>query len=91
MYGYSDGTKISTGHAHIGKRTIGTVVRFPHRRDAEKIVNSLRNNINVEFKVPKTVAELITHYREQELTREKKAYATIEVNSHDLPDHIVPG
>ncbi len=42
------------------KRTIGTVVRFPHRRDAEKIVDALRNNINVEFKVPETVAELVT-------------------------------
>jgi integrase len=72
------------------KRTIGTVVRFPHRRDAEKIVDSLRNNINVEFKAPETVSELVTHYREQELTREKKAYATIEANSHYLANHIVP-
>jgi hypothetical protein len=37
-----------------------------------------------------TVAELVTHYRENELTEEKKAYATIEANTHYLENHIVP-
>jgi hypothetical protein len=67
-----------------------TVIRFPHRRDREKVVDALRNNINVEFKVPETVTELVTHYREHELIREKKAYAAIEANSHYLANHIVP-
>jgi hypothetical protein len=72
------------------KRTIGTVIRFPHRRDAEKIVDALRNNINLEFRVPETVAELVTHYREHELIEERKAYATIEANTLYLANHIVP-
>jgi integrase len=72
------------------KRTIGTVVRFPHRQDAEKNVGALRNNINSEFNVPETVAELITHYRQHELIKEKKAYATIEANSLYLANHIDP-
>ena len=72
------------------KRTIGTVIRLPHRRDAEKAVDALRNNINFEFRVPETISELVTHYCENELTEEKKAYATIEANTHYLTNHIEP-
>jgi integrase len=80
----------SNGTRTYRKRTIGTVVRFPQRRDAEKFVDVLRSNINFEFRVPETVAELVTHYREHELNEEKKAYATIEANSLYLTNHIVP-
>jgi integrase len=80
----------SNGTRTYRKRTIGTVVRFPRRQDAEKIADSLRNNINSEFRVPETVAELATHYCQHELTEEKKAYATIEANSLYLANHIVP-
>jgi len=72
------------------KRTIGTVIRFPNRKDAEKVADTLRNNINSEFRVPETVAELVTHYRKHELTEESKAYATIEANTLYLANHIVP-
>ena len=72
------------------KRTLGTVIRYPHQRDAERAADALRNTINSEFTVPETVAELVTHYRENELTEEKKAYATIEANTHYLANHIVP-
>jgi integrase len=72
------------------KRTIGTVIRFPHRTDAERVVDALRNNINFELRVPETVSELVAHYREHELTEEKKAFATIEANSLYLANHIVP-
>lgn len=40
--------------------------------------------------MPETVAELVTHYRDNELTEEKKAYATIEANTLYLTNHIVP-
>src|SRR6266567_2788273 len=72
------------------KRTLGTVARYPHLRDAEKAADALRNTINSEFVVPETIAELVTHYRDNELTEEKKAYATIEANTHYLTNHIVP-
>ena len=72
------------------KRTLGTVVRYPHLRDAEKAADALRNSINSEFEVPETVSELVTHYRKHELTEEKKAYATIEANTLYLANHIVP-
>ena len=72
------------------KRTLGSVVRYPHLRDAEKAADALRNTINAEFTVPETVAELATHYRSHELTEDKKAYATVEANTHYLTNHIVP-
>jgi integrase len=72
------------------KRTLGTVARYPHLRDAEKAADALRNTINSEFAVPETIAELVTHYRDNELTEEKKAYATIEANTHYLTNHIAP-
>jgi integrase len=72
------------------KRTLGTVVRYPHLRDAETGRRRASQHINSEFRVPETVSELVTHYRENELTEEKKAYATIEANTHYLTNHIVP-
>jgi integrase len=72
------------------KRTLGTVVRYPHLRDAERAANALRDTINAEFAVPETVGELITHYRSHELTEDKKAYATVEANTHYLKNRIAP-
>lgn len=72
------------------KTTIGTVDKLPTRRDAESAVASLRRNINAEFRVPETLAELITHYRNNELTTDRKAFATIEATSVYLKRHIQP-
>lgn len=76
----------TNGTRSYRKRTIGTVIR----KDAEKVADTLRNNINSEFKVPETFSELVTHYRQHELTEESKAYATIEANTLYLANHIVP-
>jgi integrase len=83
-YEETDGTRT------YRKRTLGSVVRYPHLRDAEKAADALRNTINSEFAVPETVSELVTHYRKHELTEETKAYATIEANTVYLANHIVP-
>jgi integrase len=80
----------TNGTRSYRKRTIGTVIRFPNRKDAEKVADTLRNNINSELRVPETVSELVTHYRQHELTEESKAYATIEANTLYLANHIVP-
>jgi integrase len=80
----------SNGARTYRKRVIGSVVRFPNRRDAEKVVETLRPNINSESKSPETVNELVTHYRAHELTADRKAYATIEANSLYLTKHISP-
>ncbi len=68
----------ATGKRTYKKRTIGSVVELPTRRDAEKAVVSLRININAEVSTPQRVCDLITHYRQHELTPERKAFATIE-------------
>ena len=68
----------ATGTRTYKKRIIGSVVEMPTRRDAEKAVLSLRININAEISTPQRVCDLITHYRQRELTEERKAFATIE-------------
>ncbi len=45
------------------KRTVGSVVEMPARRDAGKAVASLRTNINAETRTPERASDLMTHYR----------------------------
>src|SRR5271163_4240641 len=62
------------------KQRIGTVREFPHRRDAEKAVLTLRAKINSEVRSPETVNDLVSHYQKHELTPGRKAFATIETH-----------
>jgi hypothetical protein len=80
----------SSGTRTYKKRTLGTVIDLPQRRDAEKAVADFRANINVEVRVPVMVSELIAHYRKHELTPDRKAFATIESTSIYLTNHIAP-
>lgn len=66
------------GKRNYRKQVIGTLLQHPHRRDAEKAVLALRRDINSEVSCPRTVADLIAHYRQHELTEDRKAFATIE-------------
>lgn len=68
----------ATGTRTYKKRIVGSAAEMPTRKDAEKAVLSLRININAEIKTPERVCDLITHYRQRELTEERKAFATIE-------------
>lgn len=72
------------------KQRIGTVTEFPLRRDAEKAVLSLRANINSEVRSPATVSELLAHYTKHELTTERKAFSTVEVNKNFLKLYVTP-
>jgi hypothetical protein len=78
------------GRLQYAERVVIVIGEYPHLRDAEKAADALRNTINTEFTVPETVAELITHYRTHELTEDKKAYATVEANTHYLTNRIAP-
>jgi hypothetical protein len=69
---------------------IGTVREFPRRRDAEKAVLSLRAKINIGIRSPETVNDLVAHYQKEELTLERKAYATVEAHKSYLTLHILP-
>src|ERR1700760_3788626 len=60
------------------KQIIGNVTKLRNRREAEKTVTALRSSINAEVGTPKSVCDLAAHYRLHELTRERKAFSTIE-------------
>jgi integrase len=72
------------------KKIIGTVEELPTRRDAEKAVSDLRVTINNEVASPKTVSDLIAHYRVHELTAEKKAFVSIETHGIMCGKYIEP-
>lgn len=80
----------SHGTRTYRKRTLGTVRDLPSRKEAERAVAEFRANINVEVRVPVTVSELIAHYRNHELTEDRKAFATIASVSLYLTNQIVP-
>ena len=79
----------------LGKRTykkqiIGRVTKLRNRREAEKIVIALRSSINAEVGTPKSVCDLAAHYRLHELTRERKAFSTIENHRLVFKRYIEP-
>lgn len=70
------------------KEQIGTVEQFAHRKAAMKACELLRANINGESRVPRTVAELISHYQHHELPN--KTPYTREVYTGYLKTWILP-
>ena len=60
------------------KKIVGTIEEFPTRKAAEQAVSQLRSTINSEVVSPKTVNDLVAHYRKHELTLEQRAFASIE-------------
>lgn len=59
------------------KEIIGTVEKFPSRKAAMKACELLRANINKETRSPRTVAELVFHYRQKEMSEDSsKSYST---------------
>ena len=72
------------------KRTLGNVIRYPHL--------GMRRELPMRFATPSTPSSSFQKpslnssptTAKHELTEEKKAYATIEANTHYLTNHIVP-
>jgi integrase len=59
------------------KEIIGTVEKFPSRKAAMQACESLRVNVNKETRSPRTIAELVTHYKQKEMSEDSaKSYAT---------------
>jgi integrase len=59
------------------KEQVGTVEKFPTRKAAMKACELLRTNINRETRSPRTVAELVFHYRLKEMSEDSsKSYST---------------
>jgi integrase len=72
------------------KRIIGTVKQLPERRDAERAVSVLRNDINVDVQTPQTVAELAAHYEKHELIPERKSFSTIATHIGMTNRYVLP-
>jgi hypothetical protein len=53
-----------------GKVNVGTAQQYRTRSAAMKAVEELRAKINRETRSPRTIAELVSHYREKELTED---------------------
>jgi hypothetical protein len=71
------------------KEIIGTVEKYKTKASAIKACESLRSNINRETRVPRTFGELVAHYRENELPRNKTPY-TVEVYEGYLKTWLLP-
>ena len=54
------------------KEQIGTVEEHPTKREALKACEERRAKINRETRCPRTLGEVVSHYRETELTEESK-------------------
>ena len=70
------------------KQQIGTVEQFPTKSAAMKGCEFLRANINRETRSPRNVAELVTHYVENELPN--KSPYTQEVYEEFIVSRITP-
>jgi integrase len=80
----------TSGKRTYKKQIIGNVTKLRNRREAEKTVSALRSSINAEAGTPKSVCDLAAHYRLHELTRERKAFSTIENHRLLVKRYIEP-
>jgi integrase len=73
------------------KEQIGTVDQFPNRKAAMRACDLIRANINRETRSPRTVAELVSHYRQKEISEDSsKSYSTRTAYDVYLRNWIVP-
>jgi integrase len=72
------------------KRRIGTSIEYPKLRDAERAALPIRSTINSGVRTPEKVSELLTHYRQHELTPERKAFATVASHTVYIDRYVMP-
>jgi integrase len=73
------------------KEIIGTVDEFPTKAAALRACAFRRSTINRETRTPRTIAELVTHYREKEMTEtSNKSFSTRTAYEMYLKNWIVP-
>jgi len=77
---------------HNRKEHIGTVEQFRTKSDALKACESLRVKVNRSVRTPRTMADLVEHYRQKEMTENGgKAFSTRQAYEIYLRNWIVPG
>lgn len=73
------------------KEIVGTVEQFRTKSEAQKACESLRVQVNIGNPRPRTMAELIAHYTEKELSgSSNKAYSTRQVYGSYIKTWILP-
>lgn len=78
------------------KLVVGSVKDLPNERMARKRLQALNINLNLDLsegaRSPRTLSELVDHYRQKELNQEneRKAYSTRTCYKHYLTSWIVP-
>jgi len=73
------------------KEIIGTVEKFSTKTKALRACELLRANINRGTKTPRTVAELVSHYRQKEMSEDgSKSFSTRAAYETYLRNWIVP-
>ena len=73
------------------KEIVGTVEQFPTKSAARKACESLRIQINLGNARPRTIADLIAHYTEKELSESSnKAHSTKGVYRSHIKTWILP-
>ena len=72
------------------KRRIGTSKEYPKLRDAEKAALPIRSTINSGVRTPERVSELLAHYRQHELTADRKAFATVAAHTVYIDRYVLP-
>jgi hypothetical protein len=81
--------KNEEGHRVYKRKTIGTVLELPRRKDAEAAVAQLRIDINEEAGIrPITVRELANHFQSVEMP--VKAFSTREGYKNILSYRVIP-
>jgi integrase len=76
---------------HNRKQIIGTVEEFPTKTRALRACERLRGDINKNTGTPRTMAELVEHYRQKEMSENgSKSYATRKAYDVYLRNWIVP-
>lgn len=79
------------GHTIRPKEIIGTVEDYPTKASALKACEFRRKTINQETRTPRTIAELVAHYREKEMAEtSNKSFSTRTAYEIYLRNWIVP-
>jgi integrase len=73
------------------KAVIGTIEKLPTKASAFKACEPLRMTINTVTGTPRTIADLVTHYKQKEMSEESgKSFATRTAYQFYLKGWIVP-
>jgi integrase len=70
------------------KKVVGTVNEYRNKKEALKVVECLRSNINSDNPAPLTINDLTTHYMAKELP--EKAFSTSQVYRVYLETWVLP-